>query len=108
MKKYVFILFVVIGFISFFSFAEDITITTYYPAPYGVYKSVKLHNLVFEPQDTVPDEPTDGMLFFSSGKPKDSKGEPFYRGLWIYFDRHWRPIAISFDLNSLSDIKGKR
>lgn len=41
MKKYFFLVFAVLIFTPF-SFAEDLTITTYYPSPYGVYRELRL------------------------------------------------------------------
>lgn len=40
-KKIILGLFVCFFMISFLAIGEDITITTYYPAPYGVYKNLK-------------------------------------------------------------------
>lgn len=52
------ILLVIVGIFFFFGFlsvlgtrlfGEDLTITTYYPAPYGVYKDLKSETLLYDP-----------------------------------------------------------
>ncbi len=41
--KSIFLIFFLLFFFSICIFAEDITITTYYPSPYGVYNTLRLY-----------------------------------------------------------------
>ena len=47
-------------------FAEDITITTYYPAPFGVYNEMRANKLVIGDPDSTstPSPDTDGVVRF--------------------------------------------
>ena len=103
MKKRKFLISVVVGLFVFFAFTviaakpgkgEDITVTTYYPSPHGVYKTLKASELILEPLDEAPAEPVTGMIFFSSGKGVDPKGNRIAKGIWICSEEHWYPLML--------------
>lgn len=94
---------VIVGLFVFFAFTimaakpgrgESITVTTYYPAPHGVYKTLKASELILEPLDEAPAEPVEGMIFFSSGKGVDSEDNRIAKGVWICSEGHWYPLMI--------------
>ena len=106
MKKRNFLISLVVGLFVFFAFTviaakpgkgEDITVTTYYPSPHGVYRTLKASELILEPQDKVPVKPVDGMIFFSSGKGKDPEGNRITKGIWVCSGEHWYPLMILED-----------
>ena len=43
---------------------EEIRITTYYPAPYGSYKTLYVDSIVFRPLTTAPANPVEGMTYY--------------------------------------------
>lgn len=99
---------VIVGLFVFFAFTimavrpgrgESITVTTYYPAPHGVYKTLKVSELILEPLDEAPTEPVEGMIFFSSGKGKDAEGNRIAKGIWVCSDGHWYPLMIVEERN---------
>lgn len=55
--------------------AENITLTTYYPAPFGAYDRVKL-----VPRDSLPEDPNcndqddAGVLYYDNGKGEKAEG----------------------------------
>ena len=51
----------ILFFVGNNALAEDVTITTYYPAPYGVYSILRL-----EPRSTPP-SPSEGDMYVDSG-----------------------------------------
>ncbi|MCF7916933.1 MAG: hypothetical protein K9L61_04070 [Candidatus Omnitrophica bacterium] len=101
MKSIKLMLFFLVGIIFWvnLSYGEEVTLTTFYPSPAGVYKELKVENikansLQLQPQAQLPSEPSEGMIFFSSGKARDNDGKIFTRGLWIYAEDKWFPMAI--------------
>ena len=93
----------ILGLFVFFAFSvgaaklgkgENITVTTYYPSPHGVYKTLKASELILEPLDEAPAEPVTGMIFFSSGKGTDPKGNRIAKGVWICSEEHWYPLML--------------
>jgi hypothetical protein len=101
MEKKKVVLFLLVGaiFLVNLSFGEEITLTTFYPSPSGVYKDLKSENmkvdkLELQPQSQLPSNPSEGMIFFSDGEVKNSKDEILPRGLWIYSGKKWFPMAI--------------
>jgi len=106
MMKKKFLILVVVGLFVFLTFTviaakpgkgEDITVTTYYPSPHGVYRTLKASELILEPQDKVPVKPVDGMMFFSTGKSKDPEGNRIAKGIWVCSGGHWYPLMILED-----------
>lgn len=83
---------------------ETITITTYYPAPYGAYKELRTNQLIITPQDTIPAKPVEGMIFFSNGSVKDEQDELMQKGLWVYMEDTWYPLAVSLDQDSMEKL----
>lgn len=86
-------------FIFGFAQAETITLTTFYPSPIGVYKDLeseglKVDSLTIRPQEQLPLNPSEGMLFHSNGKVIDSKGNTLARGIWLYVAEKWFPVTI--------------
>ena len=68
----------VIGFYNLSCFAqggETITITTYYPAPYGVYNELRANKMVIGDSDasSTPSPDTDGVVRFK-GRSSDPAG----------------------------------
>jgi len=61
--KYLFFFCVcIVFFVCSFAFAEDITIVTYYPAPYGVYKELRTDELSVGPSYRALAIPTNGLI----------------------------------------------
>lgn len=78
---------------------EEIVLTTFYPSPAGVYKSLsaeslEVDNLTLKPQGRVPSDPSEGMIFYSTGEARDSEGNTLTRGIWIHAADKWFPLAI--------------
>ncbi|MCK4912168.1 MAG: hypothetical protein KAS05_00415 [Candidatus Omnitrophica bacterium] len=73
---------------------ENLTVTTYYPSPHGVYKALNVSELILKPLDEVPTEPTEGMIFYSTGKAKDDKGNKIDKGIWICSGDRWYPLML--------------
>lgn len=83
---------ILFGFMSF-AFAEEITITTYYPSPHGVYRTLRLY-------------PTDA---FTPGGSYTIAGEMFYRAtgtganqVYVCDGTRWVPLGkktVSFNVN---------
>ena len=70
---------------------EDISITTYYPAPYGVYKDLQTDNLTYEPQDSEPvacNSECEGLTYY--GKVDSSDPE---RSIYLCNGSEWIPIS---------------
>jgi hypothetical protein len=44
---------------------EQITLTTYYPSPYGVYKQLKADTVQYAPQTTAPANNAEGTLYYN-------------------------------------------
>ena len=66
--KKIFLVFIFIILFVFSSFAEDetnqgetIVLSTYYPAPFGVYKQLTTNELIFPPQEVIPPQITEGV-----------------------------------------------
>ncbi|MCK4912595.1 MAG: hypothetical protein KAS05_02600 [Candidatus Omnitrophica bacterium] len=66
-----------------FGFSENITITTYYPAPFGVYKNLNVSKLIFKPLDEVPTEPTKGNMYYDNQE----------HALKYYSDQKWAGVV---------------
>lgn len=49
-----------------FSSAEDLTITTYYPSPYGSYNQLSTNSLLLNPQSSIPINPGEGTTYYDS------------------------------------------
>jgi len=103
MKRRIILISIILGLFVFFALnvnaeeqrkGESITITTYYPSPYGVYKTLKTSELILKPLDAAPAEPVEGMLFFSNGEGKDDEGNKIVKGVWVYADNYWYPLMI--------------
>jgi len=103
MKKGRVLISVIVGLFVFFAFTvitaesgkgENITVTTYYPSPHGVYKTLKASELILELLDEAPTEPVEGMIFFSSGEGIDAEGNRIAKGIWVCSDGHWYPLMI--------------
>ena len=64
-SRILFILFF-IGFLCPLGFAQDetLTITTYYPSPYGVYRNLRLHPATAEPSCASADD--EGVMYYDS------------------------------------------
>ena len=73
---------------------ESLTITTYYPSPFGVYNRLKTNELIIQPREYPPENPVEGMLFFSTGEDKNSKVSKMPKGIWIYANHHWYPLVL--------------
>lgn len=62
---------------------ETITITTYYPSPYGAYNELEVHRgVTYKPLDQLPTtDLKEGELVYVDNNPSDNtKGEFYYRG----------------------------
>ncbi len=64
------------------SSAEDLTITTYYPSPYGSYNEIDTNRLVLNPLTDTPLSPKTGTIYL---KDSDKK-------LYIYDGTEWRDL----------------
>ncbi len=94
MKRIILILIGIVFCASYVAFAqsnytESLTITTYYPAPYGVYRQMEIHRgIVFKGIDK--DSLTDakkGELIFNQTDEK----------LYIYNGTKWKSVGSQFD-----------
>lgn len=103
MRKRRVLISVILGLFVLFLFAggaakpgkgENITVTTYYPSPHGVYKTIEASELILEPLDEAPAEPVDGMIFFSSGAGADSEDNGIAKGIWVCSEGQWYPLVI--------------
>ena len=74
----------VLGFCGLLCFAEDITITTYYPAPFGVYNEMRANRLIVGDPDSVstPAPSFDGGLTFNGAAPTGA--DTFEEGTMYY------------------------
>ena len=103
MKKRRVLIPIILGFFVFSAFiisaakpgnCENITVTTYYPSPNGVYRTLNVSELLLKPLDQAPEDPVEGMIFFSSGKGKDDKGNKIEKGIWVCANERWYPLMI--------------
>ena len=46
--------------------AESVEMTTYYPAPSGVYQKMTTNAMVLQPQAAAPTTPVEGMMYYNS------------------------------------------
>jgi len=69
------------------SFAEDLTITTYYPSPYGSYNELDTNRLVLNPLTDAPLSPKTGTIYLKNSDKK----------LYIYDGTAWRDL-LSVDI----------
>ncbi|MBN2097554.1 MAG: hypothetical protein JW714_03630 [Candidatus Omnitrophica bacterium] len=80
-KLYIFVLIGLAVISTGLAWAEEITISTYYPAPYGVYRQMTTHISKLEPYDGPPafisGNEEEGMLYFDDGTI-NSKGLYYY------------------------------
>lgn len=79
MRKKKVLVSIILGLFVFFAFvistikpvsAENITVTTYYPSPHGVYKALNVSELMLKPLDEAPEDPVEGMIFFQAVREK--------------------------------------
>ena len=63
---------------------EEITLTTYYPAPYGVYEQLYSDTVILEPQNSEPTIRDKGMVFFG----KIDQTDPA-EGLFVWDGETW-------------------
>lgn len=70
--------------------SEEITLTTYYPAPYGDYDMLSADRLIVTPYALPPDDPTMGEIFFADGSDAE-----YDRGLYIYLGDRWEQLGFS-------------
>jgi len=70
--------------------SEEITLTTYYPAPYGEYDALSTGRLIVSPYALPPAAPYQGEIFFADGTD-DSYAE----GLYVYMEDEWKQLGIS-------------
>lgn len=96
LKKTLFLLVVLLFTGTSLAEEEKLTITTYYPSPYGSYNELQTNRMIIAPANSVPDKPTEGMMFYSDGTITG-----FDRGLWVYVNRDnnlvWEQLASVFD-----------
>ena len=72
--------------------AEDLTITTYYPSPFGVYRALR-----FFPTDTAPvtcDSLNEGSVYYDDGSGSEPRGLKICGGSgstfsWQDLDNYW-------------------
>ena len=86
-------LFVITASGSFVSAADDneeITLTTYYPAPYGEYDMLSANRLVAVPYALPSADPSLGEIFFADGSDAS-----YDKGLYIYLGNKWEQLGFS-------------
>ncbi len=89
-------LFFVIAFFCFAQEGEKITISTYYPSPYGVYKHMKSETLVI---GDVENPPEAGVIRFESlaSSPGGEEGDLYYDSFEhkfkYYAEGSWKPLG---------------
>lgn len=88
-KIYILGLIALAATVSCLAWAEQVTLSTYYPAPYGVYKQLQAQNLILPPTTSVPQNPAPGTIFYSDGivGPPD-----FEKGLWMWNGEEWERL----------------
>jgi hypothetical protein len=59
--------------------AESVEMTTYYPAPSGVYQKMTSNAMVLQPQNAAPATPVEGMIYFNAA---DSMMYVYSGGNW--------------------------
>ncbi|MCK4809768.1 MAG: hypothetical protein KAS99_02380 [Candidatus Omnitrophica bacterium] len=90
-------LFFVIAFFCFAGEGEKITITTYYPSPYGVYNEMKTRKLIVG--DIDEDSPERGVIRFESlaepltGEEGDLYHDSLERKFMYYAEGSWKPLG---------------
>ncbi|MDP8290269.1 MAG: hypothetical protein P9M02_04825 [Candidatus Susulua stagnicola] len=103
MRKKKILVSAILGFFVFIAFVvsvaktgngENLTVTTYYPSPHGVYKTLNVSELILKPLDKAPKDPVEGMIFFSSGKGEDDMGNKIDKGIWVCSGARWYPLAL--------------
>ena len=77
-KLYILCVIASAAFIIGLAWADQITLTTYYPAPYGVYKVMRL-----APQAAAPATASDGDLYVNS---TDNHIYCRLNGVWVQLD----------------------
>ncbi|NQT00293.1 MAG: hypothetical protein HQ595_04330 [Candidatus Omnitrophica bacterium] len=86
-KLYIFGLIALTGIIIGFAWAEQITMTTYYPAPHGVYQTLQADVVSLVPSAGPPAAaaaPTMGMVYFEDGGGGVPMGLYYYSGVaWV-------------------------
>jgi hypothetical protein len=111
MNKSILILFFLISPLITHS-QETITITTYYPAPYGVYRHVRLF-----PTTTVPacDSNNEGVMYYDSDEDalkvctSDGSGYSFsYASLWIRSGSNIYPYSTNWNVGIGTTTPGAR
>jgi len=76
------------------AWAEQITLTTYYPAPYGVYREMKANLFHAAPQSTdwiVPpgeEAAWEGKMYYNDGS-----GGTLGKGMRYYDGANWQPLG---------------
>ncbi|MDP8259133.1 MAG: hypothetical protein P9L90_06935 [Candidatus Aadella gelida] len=86
-KLYIFGLIGLAGIVAAAAFAEDITITTYYPAPFGVYNEMRANKLIIgDPNSaSTPAPDTDGVVIFKDINNSALGGNDAQKGA-LYYD----------------------
>ena len=95
-KLYIFGLVGLAALIIGLAWADQMTFTTYYPAPYGVYKEMKVHFVRVMPRSEKPNVPVGdeakwkGKIYYNDGNGDNGD---IKKGMYCYNGTKWVPLG---------------
>lgn len=98
MKKTLFLAYICLFLAPVFLFASDesLTITTYYPSPYGVYNQLEVDQLVYYKPQTQPlssiVNPQEGDLAYLGNASVPASGNPTHSFYYYNKNNQWVPF----------------
>ncbi|MEW6101176.1 MAG: hypothetical protein AB1481_02660 [Candidatus Omnitrophota bacterium] len=95
MRKFLFILIAIISLTQFSFAQEEITITTYYPSPFGVYNKLRVFPHAAEPASECDSQEEEGVFYYNSDVNKWVGCKEVDVGVygWQSISSHWVPLV---------------